>query len=309
MQPRRVLIAVLTYRRPDDLDAALESLVAHLSRASTDADILVVDNSPEGGAKQQVALAEARARRAIRYAHEPQPGIAAARNRALLEANADLLVFIDDDERPQAGWLDALVGAHARWDPTGVVGPVVSEYAAPPDAWIRAGGFFVRRRPPTGSRLDVAATNNLLLDLGALARLGGIRFDERFGLSGGSDTLFTREIVRRGGSLVWCAEAVVVDVVPESRLTREWVLRRARRSGNSWSRVALALEPSRRRRAFVRVALLARGAFRVVAGAAGVAVGRLGRRIDVDAKGRKAIARGTGMLSGAVGHVVVEYRR
>src|SRR5215203_6026996 len=107
MQPRRVLIAVLTYRRPHDLDAALESLVAHLSSASTDADILVVDNSPEGGAKQQVALARARARRAIRYAHEPQPGIAAARNRALLEANADLLVFIDDDERPQAGWLDA----------------------------------------------------------------------------------------------------------------------------------------------------------------------------------------------------------
>ena len=84
--------------------------------------------------------------------------------------------------------------------------------------------------------MEVAATNNLLLDLGRIRALG-LEFDERFGLSGGSDTLFTRPLVARGGRMVWCDEAMVVDNVPAGRLTRDWVLRRALRSGNSASRV------------------------------------------------------------------------
>ena len=83
----------------------------------------------------------------MRYVHEPEPGIAAARNRALDEAGpADLLVFIDDDERPVDGWLARLVETYRVDRPTAVVGPVVSEYEQQPDAWVSAGRFFDRRR-------------------------------------------------------------------------------------------------------------------------------------------------------------------
>ena len=92
----------------------------------------------------------------------------------------------------------------------------MSRFAETPDPWIAAGRFFDRRRLPTGTDLEVAATNNLLLDLAVVRRLG-LRFDAAFGLSGGSDTLFTRELVASGERMVWCDEAIVYDIVPTDR--------------------------------------------------------------------------------------------
>src|SRR5664279_6229129 len=81
----------------------------------------------------------------VRSVVEPKPGIAAARNRVLDEtAAADLLVFIDDDERPTAEWLAHLLETFDRSPGAGVVGPVVSEYEHVPEEWITKGGFFSR---------------------------------------------------------------------------------------------------------------------------------------------------------------------
>ena len=67
-----------------------------------------------------------------------------------------------------------------------------------------------------------AHSNNLLLDLRWSRRLG-LRFDPRFGLTGGEDTMFTHDLVGRGGTIVWCDEAVVRESVPADRATRSWV--------------------------------------------------------------------------------------
>ena len=176
----------------------------------------------------------------VAYEHEPTPGIPAARNRALdASAGDDLLVFIDDDERPGQTWLALLLETFVEHSAVAVVGSVRSVYEAAPSAWVQAGRFFERRRPPTGTSLSVAATNNLLLDLRVVRRLG-LAFDRRMGLNGGDDTLFTRKLARHG-LMVWCDEAVVTDVVPAHRSTREWVVRRALRSGNSWSLTSVRL--------------------------------------------------------------------
>jgi len=299
-------VAVLTYRRPDDLRAVLPHLVEQARLLDPPAGVLVVDNDPDGGARDAVAPVPGVD---VRYVHEPAPGIAAARNRALDEcADADLVVFIDDDERPVPAWLRLLVDTYLVDRPEAVVGPVVSEYVHEPDAWVRAGRFFDRRRLRTGTVTDVAATNNLLLDVTRLRALG-LRFDEAFGLSGGSDMLLTRQLAAAGGRLVWCDEAVVVDVVPPDRVTRTWVLARAFRSGNTWARTSLVLARGPRGRAAVRVRLTAQGAVRVVAGAARAAVGTVARRAGHDARGRRTVARGAGMLAGAYGTVYVEYAR
>lgn len=300
-----VAVAVLTFRRPADLAAILPGLVAQIEASGVRAHVLVVDNDPDAGA---AATAHA-AGPAVRYVHEPRPGIAAARNRALTEsADSDLLVFIDDDERPVDAWLALLIATYAASRPAAVVGPVVSVYDQEPDPWVTAGRFFDRRRLPTGTLVDVAATNNLLLDLRQIASLG-LSFDERFGLSGGSDTLFTRALVRAGGRMVWCDEAVVVDVVPAARVTRQWVLRRAFRSGNGWSRTCLELADSRYETARERMVLTGRGLLRAVTGAGQSCLGLLVFRKSWQARGARTFARGIGMVSGAYGYVYVEYRR
>lgn len=301
-----VVVAVLTYRRPDDLAALLPLLIEQTRAVPCRASVLVVDNDSEGGAREQItALASGE----VRYVHEPTPGIAAARNRALDEAgDAGLLVFIDDDERPTPEWLARLLDTYWRGQPAAVVGPVVSRYEVEPGPWITAGRLFDRRRLATGTSVDVAATNNLLLDLAQQRRLGP-RFDLRFGLSGGSDTLFTRALVRAGGRIVWCDEAVVIDIVPAGRVTRSWVLRRALRSGNTWSRTSIVLAGGPAARLVVRVHCTGRGLIRVLAGAAWWLIGLLTGSLRRRARGMRAVFRGTGFVVGAWGIVYSEYRR
>lgn len=309
------VIAVLTYRRPEGIATLLPHLIAQAATGDEapeqrPATVLVIDNDPEASARPLVEqLAGTLQPGLVRYVHEPTPGIAAARNRALLEAaSSALLVFIDDDEVPSERWLAQLLDLQRSTGAAAVVGPVISQYEHDPEPWIAAGQFFRRRRLSTGSRLDVAATNNLLLDLRQIRKMQ-LQFDERFGLSGGSDSLFTRQIVQRGGTMLWCDEAVVVDRVPASRLTRSWVLRRALRSGNTEARVRLELTGTPISRLAARGASLASGSVRLLGGssrlAAGLATGSEAQR----AKGMRTAARGLGMASGAFGYVYSEYRR
>jgi succinoglycan biosynthesis protein ExoM len=310
-----VTIAVLTFKRPEDIGETLplladqaESVRDRVGRAS----VLVIDNDPEESARDLVeSYAAGRPDVPIRYHAEHVSGITAGRNRALAEAATagdDVLVFIDDDERPTEAWLSLLLDTFESSDAVAVVGPVISRFAVEPDAWVTAGEFFSRRRLPTGSAVEVAATNNLLLDL-RVVRAIGLTFDPAFGITGGGDTMFSRTLADRGGRLVWCDEAIVWDVVPASRVTREWVMRRAFRSGNSWTLTSVALADGSLAAWRARASCLAKGAVRVAGGAVRAALGVVTRSTRNRAKGMRTIARGAGMVSGLVGYSYQEYRR
>ncbi len=299
-----VTVAMLTYRRPEFVDAVVAVLDQFDVCDDVTGELLIVDNDPAGTAR---VAAEQFSGRGLRYVHEPRPGIPAARNRALDEVADDrLLLFIDDDEIPSERWLSHMVAAHRRFGGAGVVGPVISEFNGQMDAWTAAGRFFDRRRLPTGSPVTVAATNNLLLDMAEISVLG-LRFDERFTATGGSDTLFSRQLTAAGRVLVWCDEAVVTDRVPASRLTRRWVMQRAFRSGNSWTATSLVLARSRRARLAVRATCLARGGVRMLGGGGQVATGVVRRSLGLRARGTRTVARGAGMVAGTVGFNFREY--
>jgi succinoglycan biosynthesis protein ExoM len=295
---------MLTYRRPEMLAEAVGMLRAQLDLVPG-ARLLLVDNDEQPSASSAVAEAAGGDVR-VRYVHEPTPGIAAARNRALDEAGADaVVVFIDDDEQPSEKWLATLL---ACWEETGaaaVAGRVVSRFAVDPDPWVMATGVFNRPRYSTGDLVAAAATNNLLLDM---AQVGALRFDLGFGLTGGSDTVFTRGLVAAGGRIVWCDEAPVYDLVPADRATRDWVLARASRVGNSDSRVQVHLAPPGRR-GLARVRETMRGVARVVWGGVRLLWGRLAGSVVHDARGTRLVVRGVGMVRGAWGSHVSEYLR
>jgi succinoglycan biosynthesis protein ExoM len=299
------VIAVLTFRRNDDLLLAIPPLLREAAAVAPPATVLIIDNDPAGGAR---AMMEPLAEHGVRYVHEPAPGIAAARNRALREAGTRFLAFIDDDMHPETGWLAAMLDTQQTTGASVVAGPVFPEYEVEPEAWVQAGRFFVRRRMPTGTPLDVAASGNMLLDLVQIGALG-LQFDDRFGLLGGSDYMFTRSLARRGVLMVWCDEAITFDRVPVVRMTRKWVLRRAFRSGNSQILVSLALCRSGRERCAVRVRATVGGAARIVAGVLRVAAGVLVGSVVHRARGQRLQYRGAGMLAGACGHAYVEYAR
>lgn len=309
VRKQKVAIAVLTFRRQAELEALIPSLLAQAAsvEATVDPYVLVVDNDPERSAESVV---EKFAHEPIVYANEPEPGIATARNRALSSASdADLLAFIDDDEIPAADWLSSLLSTYTRHESVGVVGNVLREYDVPPDPWILAGRYFDRDPIKTGVRVHAAGTGNLLLDLNQVRRFG-VRFDPIFGLSGGSDTLFTSQLVKAGGELVWCAESIVYEQIPANRLTRKWVVTRAFRIGNGGARTALALTPSAGKRIKVRLVEAGAGMARVGGGGGKYLVGKLTRKTAYEARGARTFARGAGRLTGAFGyHYDKEYRQ
>ncbi len=303
-----LVVAIATYNRPAELAGTLPLVAAQVADLDLSARVLVVDNDAHGSAAQVVAalgLAN------VSYVVEPVAGIAAARNRALDEARDagdNLLVFIDDDECPRDGWLKGLVDEYRKTRPAAVVGPVVSEFAGPVESWIEGGGFFERRRLPTGTEVGVFATNNLLLDMKQIA-VHNLRFDERFGLTGGSDTLFSKQLSATGARMVWCDHAIVVDHVPLERMTRQWVLNRAMRYGNSASRTAVVLADGTVARSRVRVEMLLRGAARVGLGAARITAGSVAGNERHRARGQRVYMKGRGYIMGALDRAYTEYAR
>jgi succinoglycan biosynthesis protein ExoM len=302
--PLRVRIAIPTFHRPQGLRDALDGVaaqIADLSPSLAEVTVMVIDNDADGSAR---TLAESTG---VLYVVEPHPGIAAVRNRAIAEAtDQDAIIFIDDDEVPCPGWLAALVGRFVESGAEGVAGKVLTPFPDDVPEWITVSGAFVRPVRTDGVRMQEAATNNLILDLAAVRR-SGIVFDERFGLSGGSDSLFTRSFTRWGARLVWAEQAVVSEREDPERFTRAWVLQRTFRLGNTLARVNIVMARPGAQRAVVRVRMVAEGVVRMVAGGARIAWGTVTRSLAQRGHGERTASRGRGMVAGALGHVHREY--
>lgn len=303
------VVAVATYQRPEGIRRILPLLAEQARALPWSARVVVVDNSPKGSAKADV---EPWVSNDVTYLHEPHPGISAARNCALafsIDCRADAVVFIDDDEIPGSGWLNAMASAWATWRCDAVAGPVISRLAVNGDAWVDASGVFTRRSVRSGETVRGAASNNLLLSVRSLVDRG-LTFDQRYGLSGGSDTMLIHTLVESGGTVRWCDEAEVVDIVPRERCNRRWILRRTVRTSNTWSRVALDLPSAKNAVWRVRLDLTARAGYRALRGGM-LTLSGLGAHRDVRrrALGMCDLASSAGMILGAWGRVRHEYQR
>ncbi|MGO4955898.1 glycosyltransferase family 2 protein [Luteococcus sp. Sow4_B9] len=304
-----LVLAVLTYRRNELLAAVLPELseqVAQAVQAGWRAELLVVDNSPEGQARSVVEAAQLPV--LMRYVNETTPGLSAARNRALHEAaGARLLAFIDDDEHPGERWLLNLVDTWRETGAQAVTGPVRSDPVKPVDDWIRATGLFDRVTAGTGDVRSGTATNNLLLDMDFI-RCQKVQFDPRFGLTGGEDSKFGQDLRRAGGRVVWCDEAEVSEEVPADRLEHAWIEQRLTRFGESWVR-ARVIDMKPRPALVFRARTMAKGLARYGRGQVGL--WRAVRAGDQRAAGRAAAERagGLGLVRGAGGLNREEYGR
>ena len=331
-------IAMLTYRRNDYLAQVIPELLAQaddVCDAQTTASVLIVDNDPQAGARAVVEAARAAlggeqpeaaessgaadsdavVMSRLVYVHEPEPGIVAGRNRALSQAHgSDALVFIDDDEIPSPGWLKALVSTWRAQGCAAVTGPTPPTFEVAPSAWVVASGAFDSWEAADGAQVRSADTGNLLLDLAVVENLG-LRFDPRYGLTGGEDSLFTRQLTRAGGVIRFAAGAVVTKRVPAARARRTWVLERSLRSGSSWARVRIDTAApdggasGRLARLRLRLGYGAKGLAKAGIDGARAGVARI--RGDVPAQARYEVSSrgGLGMVVGALGVHVREYGR
>ena len=331
-------IAMLTYRRNDYLAQVIPELLAQaddVCDAQTMVSVLIVDNDPQAGARAVVEAARAAlggeqpeaaeasgvadsdavAMSRLVYVHEPEPGIVAGRNRALSQAHgSDALVFIDDDEIPSPGWLKALVSTWRAQGCAAVTGPTPPTFEVDPSAWVVASGAFDSWEAADGAQVRSADTGNLLLDLAVVENLG-LRFDPRYGLTGGEDSLFTRQLTRAGGVIRFAAGAVVTKRVPAARARRTWVLERSLRSGSSWARVRIDTAApdggasGRLARLRLRLGYGAKGLAKAGIDGARAGVARICGDVPAQARYEVSSRGGLGMVVGALGVHVREYGR
>lgn len=308
---QRIVVCVCTLNRPSGLRALLKAL--DLQRLCGLGDfqvsVIVVDNSSNGSAAVVVQDHVAHARFSVRLVHEPRRGLANARNAALVaarEAGAIYLVFIDDDEVPSAGWLEALVVGLQLTNAAAAIGPVSPIFETPPGRWLPLAAYEEWRQPRKGFVED-GYTANAILKLSAI-EAHGVAFDARFNETGGEDTLFFKQVNDRGLNIAWAEDAVVYALIPHHRMSVSWLWRRWYRTGMVEAHLSGYDPAGIRGRAFN----LIRGIARVVAGSARVfAEGllRVRRRPDAVVFSMYTLCRGTGLIANAFGREYREYAR
>jgi cellulose synthase/poly-beta-1,6-N-acetylglucosamine synthase-like glycosyltransferase len=156
----------------------------------------------------------------------PARGRAIARNAGLRVAVGEIVVFIDADCVPQAGWLEALVGGFDDPEVGCVAGEIVNEFTGGPLAeYMAANGHLSQADNFQHPFLPFAATGNVAFRRELLERIGG--FDESLSEAEDADLCWRMQLETHY-RIKLVPEAVVVhrmDVSPRG------VFRQKRRHG------------------------------------------------------------------------------
>ncbi len=230
-----ISVCVCTYHRPQLLTLLLTSLATQ-ELDNFRFEVVVVDNDSAGSARFAVDQArESFPMLDIRYDVEPFQGISFARNRTVRLAKGEYLAFIDDDETASPRWLTSMLVCLLAHDADAVFGPVLPVYPEGTSHWIIKSNYFTRPRYPTGSAICCgdARTGNALINRSWLRQPEC--FDLKLARSGSEDHEYFKWVESNGGRLIWCDEATVSEVVPESRQSLRFMLeRRFRASVTYW---------------------------------------------------------------------------
>lgn len=276
LEDGRISIVVPTLRRAESLERALRSLLAQTGVSDRLAEIVVVDNSPEGSARALTARLGETAWAPLRYVHEPRPGVATARNTGVHAATGALIAFLDDDQEAPPTWLASLLAVHEDCRADVTFGPV--EACIPAEgAWDREHleVLFSRTGPERSGVIDdYHGCGNALLTR-ATALPGPSPFDTSRDEGGGEDDDLFAELKAKGRRFAWAADAAVLEHPAPHRLTLAYAARRAFAFGQGPSQTA-----ARRRRWAELARWMVLGSAQTAVFAPAAAAGWLLRRPD-----------------------------
>ena len=225
------VVCVCTRRHSSGLLDCLASIGRQKAELDSEVKLVVVDNDLAPLSQGIVGEFGKTSPFEVHYACEPRIGIPFARNRALEEAirhGADWILFIDDDEVAEPGWLAAFQEIARSNAAQVAVGPVYMQMPDDSPTWLAIDD----KVPKTNRPLKRASTANVMLDA-AIVR-SGLRFDERMRFTGDSDTDFFTRAARGGARIVGDLRPRVRERVPASRLTFRAMCLRGMRVGRNY---------------------------------------------------------------------------
>lgn len=204
----RVCVVVPTYQRRESVLRTLASLRSQTVPPAAYEVVVVVDGSTDGTVEAVRAFA---APYALTVLAEPNRGRAAACNSGMRRAAGEVVVLLDDDMEPSAGFVEAHARAHEGSGKQAVVGaaPIVVTAESPPFVRYMAEGFARRleRLGRPGYRLTFrdTYTGNFSARREVLLAAGG--FDESFRVYGHEDYELALRLQAAGVELAYSADA------------------------------------------------------------------------------------------------------
>ena len=229
----RYSIAICTYNRAELLRTTLRSLEQVVGIDAADVEVVIVDNNSTDDTPQVLLHPTGRLRLIV--VQESQQGHCFARNRAVAQAQGEVILWTDDDVQFDRHWLaeyrQVIQEDHASsfWG-----GPIQPKFLDPAPKWIqenwkRLGGCFAARDlGPTPRVLDAehlpyGANFAVRRDL-----CQQFPFDIQLGRKGnavvGEDERdFLLRLLQQGHAGRWVPTAKIEHLIPKSRATLQYV--------------------------------------------------------------------------------------
>ena len=232
----RLSLIIPTHNRSERLIAALESVIRQDLPAADWECVVVSNNSTDDTVARFGDFAARYPGLNLRLVTEDGPGVSDARSRGRAATAAALLVFIDDDERINPGFLRAYADFFdAHPDAVVAGGRIIAEYVTGRPAWLskytempiaNPMDFGDAVRPFPAGR--VPGGGNMAFRRSAALRYGG--FDPSLGrvgrmLIGGEENDFFERLMRGGETCWYVPGAVMWHIIPPEKLTESYFRR------------------------------------------------------------------------------------
>lgn len=259
-------IVICTRNRRDVLTQCLNSIAreaearAANSTAALEWDVWVIDNGSSDGTDQRVQEFQSDYPLALHLVREERTGHSVARNRALRESRADVLVYLDDDATIHPGWFEAYERAFEDPEVIGAGGPVLPILPEGLPTWFHRGlmegdGGLTAKYHHGDAQLDYAPRNseggrgaaahprgcNMACRRELSLELGGFREDLGWGASRipADETEFYQRLHQSGGRILYLPEAKIDHHLDAGRLE----VRYLRRWYRGYGRASILMRP------------------------------------------------------------------
>ncbi|RJS78985.1 glycosyltransferase family 2 protein [Methanophagales archaeon] len=224
-----------TYNRCKYLKGTILSL-QHQSLPKDQYEIIVADSNSSDDTSKVVEETNICGEKEVIYIKDCEPGLHSGRHAGAKIAQGEILAYTDDDAICDPNWLSELIKPYSNPEVGCVGGKILPKWEVKPPDWIEQYWDYLSLLD-WGDEVKELKTPeiygcNFSIRKSVLFEVGGFNPDS-FGdiWLGDGETGLLRKVLSANYKIVYTPEAVVWHVIPESRLTIEYMKRRFANEG------------------------------------------------------------------------------
>jgi glycosyltransferase involved in cell wall biosynthesis len=196
-------------------------------------ELVIVDNNSKDATKQTVSDLASAGKLPLKYVFESRPGLSHARNTGIVNAQAEIMAFTDDDVIVEPDWLSKLVGAFLKYDCMALGGRVFPIWPGPKPSWFHEHGPYATPKAivyfDLGEEFLVPDSNpygaNMAFRKAAFEKYGNFRVDlgrVADSLLGGEDIEFFERLRKGREKILYAPDVIVHHPVTKDRMEKKY---------------------------------------------------------------------------------------